>query len=222
MNIQTFTQEADWIQASTEKIANNLYEQIQAKGEANLAVSGGTTPFVIYQELAKQALDFSKINLIQVDERYVPETNPESNWQSIAKSFDGVDFRQIVRFEYSDQIQNSLARAQSQLPPQLGITILGMGIDGHFASLFAGGEYWDNPNLDKAIITQAPANYPTRERLSLSPEYIYNSEQIIILIKGEDKYTQLQKQLQNPIRTTNWPLEYLYNHPNISVYAYLE
>ena len=222
MNIQTFTKEQDWIKASTEKIANNLYEQIQAKGEANLAVSGGTTPFVIYQELAKQALDFTKIDLIQVDERYVPETNPESNWQSIAKSFDEVDFRQIVRFEYSDQIQNSLARAQSQLPPQLGITILGMGIDGHFASLFAGGEYWDNPNLDKAIITQAPANYPTRERLSLSPEYIYNSEQIIILIKGEDKYTQLQKQLQNPIRTTNWPLEYLYNHPNISVYAYLE
>ena len=51
MKIQTFTQEADWIQASTEKIANNLYEQIQSKGEANLAVSGGTTPFVIYSRI---------------------------------------------------------------------------------------------------------------------------------------------------------------------------
>ena len=39
MKIQTFIQEADWIQASTEKIANNLYEQIQSKGEANVAVS---------------------------------------------------------------------------------------------------------------------------------------------------------------------------------------
>ncbi|MEY2986230.1 MAG: putative 6-phosphogluconolactonase protein [Candidatus Parcubacteria bacterium] len=222
MNIQTFTQEQDWIQASTEKIANNLYEQIQAKGEANLAVSGGTTPFVIYKELAKQSLDFSKINLIQVDERYVTETNPESNWQSISKSFDGVDFRQIIRFEYSDQIQDSLSQSQSQLPPKLGLTILGMGLDGHFASLFAGGEYWDNPNLDKAIITQAPANYQTRYRLSLSPEYIYNSNQIIILIKGQDKYTKLQNQLQNATGVKNWPLEYLYNQPNISVYACLE
>lgn len=222
MNIQTFTQEQDWIQASTEKIANNLSEQIQVKGEANLAVSGGTTPFVIYQELAKQSLDFSKINLIQVDERYVTETNPESNWKSIAKSFEGVNFRQIIRFEYSDQIQDTLFQSQSQLPLKLGLTILGMGMDGHFASLFAGAEYWDKSNLDKAIITQAPANYPTRDRLSLSPEYIYNSEQIIILIKGQDKYTRLQKHLQNPIGKTNWPLEYLYNHPNISVYAYLE
>jgi len=221
MNIQTFTQEADWIQASTEKTANNLYEQIQARGEANLAVSGGTTPFVIYQELAKQVLDFTKIDLIQVDERYVPETDSESNWQSIVKSFEGVNFRQIIRFACSDQIQNSLALVESQLPPKLGLTILGMGMDGHFASLFAGGEYWNNPNSAKAIFTKAPANYPTRYRLSLSPEYIYNSEQIIILIKGQDKYTQLQKHLQNPIGIINWPLEYLYNHLNITIYAYL-
>ena len=222
MNIQTFTQVQDWIKSSTEEIANNLYEQIQVKGEANVAVSGGTTPFVIYKELARQSLDFSKIDLIQVDERYVSETNPESNWQHIAKSFEGIDFSQIIRFEYSDQIQNSLAQAESRLPHKLGLTILGMGMDGHFASLFAGGEYWGNPNLDKAIITQAPANYPTRDRLSLSPEYIYNSEQIIILIKGQDKYNKLQNHLQNPIGITNWPLEYLYNHPNIVVYVSLE
>lgn len=221
MKIQTFTQEADWIQASTEKIANNLYEQIQAKGEANLAVSGGATPFVIYQELAQQVPNFSQIDLIQVDERYVPESNPESNWQNVYKSFEGVDFRQIIRFEYLDQIQNTLSQTESKLPPKLGLTILGMGLDGHFASLFAGGEYWDKPNSDKAIITQAPVNYTTRDRLSLSPEYIYNSEQIIILIKGQDKYAQLQKHLPNPIGVKNWPLEYLYNHPNISVYAYL-
>jgi 6-phosphogluconolactonase len=222
MNVQIFTQAQDWIQVSTDKMVNNMSEQIQAKGEASLAVSGGTTPFVIYKELAQQSLDFSQVDLIQVDERYVPETNPESNWQSIAKSFEGIDFRQIIRFEYSDQIQNSLAKTESKLPPKSGLTILGMGGDGHFASLFAGGEYWDNTNSDKAIITQAPVNYPTRDRLSLSPEYIYNSEQIIILIKGQDKYTQLQKHIQNPIGITNWPLEYLYNHPNISIYAYLE
>lgn len=219
MHIGIFDNQQDWIQASTKAIANNLSEQIQAKGEANVAVSGGTTPFVIYKELAQQSLDFSKIDLIQVDERYVSETNPESNWQHIANSFEGVDFRQIIRFEYSDQIQNSLAQAESRLPHKLGLTILGMGDDGHFASLFAGGEYWDNPNLDKAIITQAPDNYPTRDRLSLSPKYIYNSEKIIILIKGKDKHDKLQEYIKNPIGIKNWPLEYMYNHPNLSIYC---
>jgi|694.fasta_scaffold06888_11 6-phosphogluconolactonase len=222
MNIHTFTQEQDWIQSSTEVIAKSLYEQIKSIGTTNLAVSGGATPFMIYKELAQQSLDFSKINLIQVDERYVSETDPESNWQSISNSFDNVGFREIIRFEYSDQIQDSLAKTKSQLPPKLGITILGMGIDGHFASLFAGGEYWQKQNLDKAIITQAPENYPTRDRLSLSPEYIYNSEQIIILIKGKEKYTQLQNNLKNVIEFQNWPLEYLYSHKNLKTYCYIE
>lgn len=222
MNIHTFKQEIDWIKVCTECIASNLSHQIQSKGEANLAVSGGTTPFAIYKELSRQELDWSNIDLVQVDERYVTETNPESNWQSITNSFEGVDFRRIFRFEYSDQIQNTLSQAQSKLPPKLGITILGMGLDGHFASLFANGEYWSSSILDKAIITQAPSNYHTRDRLSLSPEYIYNSEHIIILIKGQDKYSQLQKYLQSPIGIMNWPLEYLYKHPKIDVYCCLE
>lgn len=222
MNIHTFKQEIDWIKVCTECIASNLSHQIQSKGEANLAVSGGTTPFVIYKELSRQELDWSNIDLIQVDERYVPESNPESNWQNVYKSFEGVDFRQIIRFEYLDQIQNTLSQTESKLPPKLGLTILGMGLDGHFASLFAGGEYWDNPNSVKAMITQAPANYPTKDRLTLSPKYIYNSEQIIILIKGQDKYIKLQQYLQNLAGAKNWPLEYLYNHPKIDVYCCLE
>jgi 6-phosphogluconolactonase len=219
MKLHIFNTQQDWIGASVEAIVSSLSEQSQRTGEADLAVSGGSTPFDVYRELASQDLDFSKIDLIQVDERYVPETSAESNWSSIEKSFEGVNFRQTIRFEYSPSIQETLDQAQQNLPPKLGLTILGMGLDGHFASLFADGEYWDNLVSDKALITQAPANYPTRDRLSLSPEYIYNSEKIIILIKGKDKYNKLQEYIQNPIGIKNWPLEYLYNHPNLEVYC---
>ena len=219
MNIQTFTQVQDWIQASTQAIVNSLSEQINTSEEANLAVSGGSTPFDIYRELANQDLDFSKIDLIQVDERYVPETSIESNWNSVEKSFEGLEFKQTIRFEYSSSIQDTLGKVQQNLPPKLGLTILGMGLDGHFASLFPDGEYWDNPTSDKALITQAPNYYPTRDRLSLSPKYIYNSEKIIILIKGKDKHDKLQEYIKNPIGIKNWPLEYLYNHPNLSIYC---
>jgi 6-phosphogluconolactonase len=219
MKLHTFNTQQDWIGDSVGSIASSLSEQINLSGEANLAVSGGSTPFDIYRELVGQDLDFSKIDLIQVDERYVPETSAESNWSSIEKSFEGVNFRQIIRFEYSTSIQDILDKAQQNLPQKLGLTILGMGLDGHFASLFAGGEYWDKPVSNKALITQAPDYYPTRDRLSLSPEYIYNSEKIIILIKGKDKYDKLQEYIQNPIGIKNWPLEYLYNHPNLEVYC---
>lgn len=219
MNIYIFNKQEDWILANVETIAISLSEQIQLSGEANLAVSGGSTPFGIYRELAGKDLDFSKIDLIQVDERYVPETSAESNWSSIEKSFEGVGFRQTILFEYSTSIQDTLNQVQKKLPHRLGLTILGMGLDGHFASLFPDGEYWDKSSSDKAIITQAPDYYPTRDRLSLSPEYIYNSEKIIILIKGEDKYDKLQEYIYNSIGIKNWPLEYLYNHPNLSIYC---
>ena len=219
MNIHTFNTQQDWVRESVEVMASSLSEQIKVSGQANLALSGGSTPFDIYRELASQDLDFNKIDLIQVDERYVPETSAESNWSSIEKSFEGVQFRQIIHFEYSPSIQDTLEQVQQNLPPKLGLTILGMGLDGHFASLFADGEYWDNPISNKALITQAPANYPTRDRLSLSPEYIYNSEKIIILIKGKDKYDKLQEYIDKPIGIKNWPLEYLYNHPNLSIYC---
>jgi 6-phosphogluconolactonase len=219
MKLHTFNTQQDWISTSVEAIASSLSEQIKLSGEADFAVSGGSTPFDIYRGLASQDLDFSKINLIQVDERYVPEASTESNWSSIEKSFEGVEFRQIIRFEYSPSIQDTLDQVEQHLPQRLGVTILGMGLDGHFASLFADGEYWDKSVLDKAIITQAPDYYPTRDRLSLSPEYIYNSEKIIILIKGKDKYNKLQEYIQNPIEIKNWPLEYLYNHPNLEVYC---
>ncbi len=222
MKLHTFYSQQDWIQASLEAMVSSLSEQIKLSGEPNLAVSGGSTPFDIYRELADQDLDFSKIDLIQVDERYVPETSVESNWSSIDNSFEGVEFRQIVRFEYLSSIQDTLDQVQQHLPQRLGLTILGMGLDGHFASLFPDGEYWDKSASDKAIITQAPDYYPTRDRLSLSPEYIYNSEKIIILIKGNDKYDKLQEYIKNPIGIKNWPLEYLYNHSNLSIYTYLE
>jgi 6-phosphogluconolactonase len=221
MKLHTFNTQQDWIGASVEAIVSSLSEQINLSGEANLAVSGGSTPFDIYRELASQDLDFSKIDLIQVDERYVPETSTESNWSSIENSFEGVQFRQIIRFEYLSSIQKTLDQVRQNVPQRLGLTILGMGLDGHFASLFAEGEYWDKKESDKALITKAPDYYPTRDRLSLSPAYIYNSEKIILLIKGKDKYDKLQEYIQNPIGIKNWPLEYLYNHPNLSVYCML-
>jgi 6-phosphogluconolactonase len=222
MKLHTFNTQQDWIGKSVEAIVSSLSEQIKLSGEANLAVSGGSTPFDIYKKLGSQNLDFNKIDLIQVDERYVPETSVESNWNSIEKSFEGVQFRQIIRFEYLSLIQDTLEQVEQHLPQRLDLTILGMGLDGHFASLFADGEYWDKLESDKAIITQAPDYYPTRDRLSLSPDYIYNSEKIIILIKGKDKYDKLQKYINKLIGIKNWPLEYLYNHPNLSIYVYLE
>ncbi len=222
MDIQTFTSEKEWIEASVNWIQENLSIGIQEHQITSLAVSGGTTPFPIYEALAQQVIQWDKVNLVEVDERYVPENTDESNWKSIQKSFQTINPHNIIRFQYRDTIEQSLIKLEQQLPTQLGVTILGMGLDGHFASLFAGGEYWDNISNNKALITDAPDNYITQERLSLSPEYIFNSEFIIVLLKGEYKHNYLINSLNQNHIPKEFPLQYIVGHPNLVIYCYLD
>jgi 6-phosphogluconolactonase len=222
MNIQTFSTEKEWLEASVNWVRENLSIGIQEHQITSLAVSGGNTPFPIYEALAQQVIQWDKVNLIQVDERYVPENTDDSNWKSIQKSFQTIKPHNIIRFQYRDTIEQSLIELEQQLPTQLGVTILGMGLDGHFASLFAGGEYWDNIPNNKALITDAPDNYITQERLSLSPEYIFNSESIIVLLKGEDKYNYLINSLNQNYTLKEFPLQYIVGHPNLVIYCYLD
>jgi 6-phosphogluconolactonase len=219
MHIQTFNIEKEWIETSVYCIQENLDIGIQKHQITSLAISGGTTPFPIYAALTQQAIQWNKVNLIQVDERYVPENTDESNWKNIQKSFQTIKPNNIIRFQYQDTIEQSLIELEQQLPTQLGVTILGMGLDGHFASLFAGGEYWDNIPNNKALITDAPDNYITQERLSLSPEYILNSDCIIVLLKGEDKYKYLINSLNQNPKPKEFPLQYIVGHPNLAIYC---
>lgn len=222
MHIQTFTTEKEWIEASVKSIQENLTIGIQKDKTTSLAVSGGSTPFPIYEALSQKPIQWDKVNLIQVDERYVPENSNESNWTNIQKSFKNTQFHKIIRFKYTKSIEKSLHSANIQLPEQLGVVVLGMGLDGHFASLFPGAEYWDKTHITKSLITQASESYITRDRLSLSPEYILQSHYIIVILKGKDKYDYLINSLNQNYKPTQFPLQYILGHTNLSIYCYLD
>lgn len=222
MNIQIFNNEKEWIQSSADAIQEYLEICIKEKQISSLAVSGGMTPYPIYEALSQKSIQWDKVNLIQVDERYVPENSDESNWTNIQKSFKNTQFHNIIRFKYTKTIETSFYSANLQLPEQLGVVVLGMGLDGHFASLFPGAEYWDKTNTTKSLITQAPESYKTRERLSLSPEYILKSQYIIVILKGKDKYDYLINSLNQNHKPIQFPLQYIVGHTNLSIYCYLD
>lgn len=220
MNIQLFTHQEEWVQASAKGIVDNLSLNLQTSCPVSLAVSGGSTPFPIYSSLQNYKIDWSKVTLIEVDERFVPVQSPESNWNNIASSLDKISFHKTIYFEYNQDIYSMQQKVEEELPDSIDVMVLGMGLDGHFASLFPGGEYWKHINNTKTLITEAPDTYLTTQRLSLSPGYIHKTNHIVVVISGKEKYEYLMTYLEQDNSISQFPFQYLKNHPHIEVYCY--
>ena len=206
-----------WVQSAVELIIKDLLRDIQLHGAASLALSGGSTPYPVYEALAlDKRIDWSKIGLIQVDERYVPIGDPEYNWSKVT---DAVGSDVIMRsplvctFDTTLSPEESLHYMNTCSPESLSVAILGMGTDGHIASLFPGGP-WDDHG-SKTLATEAPDQYKTQKRLSLSAEYLMKSESIVLLIQGEEKTSLIQDVLKSS--ESDLPVGILLSHPNVQV-----
>lgn len=133
--------------AAAEFIAARLAEAIRARGRATLAVSGGTTPWRMFGQLAGCALDWRAVHLFQVDERIVAVDDDARNWKHLlatplAERIPSAQ-RHPMPVEIADP-QLAAARYEATLvefcgdPPVLDVVQLGIGDDGHTASLFIG------------------------------------------------------------------------------------
>ena len=213
--IETSTPEM-WIKTATTAIVNGLVTELEKHQLTGLALSGGSTPYPVYRALsANSDLDWGRIGLVQVDERFVPVESPEYNWSKTIEAL-GSDIEDRVPqkcwFDTSISQEDATVKMDSCLPSSLGLSVLGMGSDGHIASLFPGG-VWESSG--KALATQA-VGYPTIERLSLTGEYIQKSHTIILLLRGNEK-KQCITEFMRSKDVSNLPVSLLFGHPNSHV-----
>jgi 6-phosphogluconolactonase len=137
-----FASPGDLATALATAVASRLRSAIDQRGEALIAVSGGTTPGLFFRTLSKQDLDWSKVTVTLADERFVPMSSPRSNAAFVAENliqnlaaaarFAGL-YRPVVTVE---EAAAQADRELQTLPWPLDITMLGMGLDGHTASFF--------------------------------------------------------------------------------------
>lgn len=202
MRIKTFHTENDFI--------NQTVSFILSLNPHAIALSGGSTPLPIYKKLSRENLD--SIKFYQADERYVPANHPDSNQKMIRKTLKPKNFHY---FDTSLPIAKSLEKYRKELPPSFDLCILGIGADGHTASLF--------PN-SAALETTAPVAYSQtdrftiKDRLTITLPQILASKNILVLLKDKP---EILTELQNPTKTpSKFPALHLLKHSNTTIHSY--
>jgi len=153
-----------------------------------IALSGGTTPGPVYSSLSKADLPFKKLEFYQVDERYVPKTSNNSNYKLIKNTLEIPEFnKKFHHFDTSLPEEESIKKYEEILPDKINITILGMGLDGHTASLFPHSKALKETKRKVAITKLATKNFEIKTRLTITFKIIENSNLIILLLKGKEK-----------------------------------
>ena len=182
-DIQTFAAGADWVAACADRLADALSQAVAANGRALFAGSGGSTPSPIYRRMAETDLDWSKVAVTLVDERYVPESDDRSNARLLKQTL------------LTD-------RAAAALRPEgrLDAVLLGMGEDGHICSMFP-----DSPTLKTLLspdpnptVLGVPAGRegaaPSLERLSINLPYLIQAGRVVLALTGARKRTVFEDQ----------------------------
>jgi 6-phosphogluconolactonase len=182
--------------ALADKVIATLTAAIAGRGTASLVVSGGKTPTKLFQILRTRALDWSRVYVALVDERWVETSSPDSNEHLVRSEL----LRDRAAAAHFTGLKNQAPTPASgtaaawetfaQVPRPFDLVVLGMGDDGHTASLFP-----NSPNLASAlnaaaapgcVAMQAPVT--PHPRISLNLSALLDSRQIVILLNGAAKW----------------------------------
>jgi len=172
-------------------VAGLATSSVAQHGRFRFAVSGGHTPWAMFAELTEQDLPWSSIEIFQVDERVAPDGDPDRNLTHLHEALDRVPAR-LVPMPVTDPDLEAAADAYAaRLPRALDVVHLGLGPDGHTASLVPG-----DPVLDVADRLVAVTNpYQGHRRMTLTFPGLARAQQALWLIAGEDKRDALRKLL---------------------------
>ncbi len=181
---------------SAELVARAIYEAVEARGVARVALSGGSTPSEAYRYLSTLALPFDRVEWYWVDERAVAPDAPRSNYGAAARDLALADGKhgQAFRMQGERDLDVAVAAYEAVLRQRFGVAsavafdamTLGVGEDGHTASLFPGtGAVGVDDRLVLHVAAQPGKGLEAR--LTLTAPVILEARLVVVLARGEAK-----------------------------------
>ena len=202
----------------SQNIKEILIETIKKRGRASMAVSGGSTPIPLFEALSHLEIDWSKVDLTLVDDRWVESDHKDSNELLVkshliknkAGNVNFVPLKNNALTAKEGQASSEEALKSFTLP--FDILVLGMGADGHTASLFPCSEEirsaMDLDNND-CLVATTPTSAPY-DRLGMSAKAIMDAKRVFLHLNGSSKLHTLEKAME---------LKDVYKMP---IYAFLD
>lgn len=190
----------DVASAAADAIEEYARLAIQKKGEFKLVLAGGTTPQRCYQLLAKRNLEWDKWKLFYGDERCLPVDHKDRNHQMVLGTglADKAARHYIIPAELGPLKGAALYESQIKDEMPFDFVLLGMGEDGHTASLFP-GLIEGNTSSEKLVIPVFDAPKPPPERVSLTQDALQSCLKLLVLITGEGKRDAVHRWKQGEI-----------------------
>lgn len=194
-----------------------LEEALAGDREATMAVSGGSTPRLMFGELAREPFKWSRVHLFWVDERAVPPADPESNFRMAEESFiipahfprrnvhriAGELPPDVAAQRYSDELRSFFGLQAGQMP-HFDIIHQGMGPDCHTASLFPGEPLIeDREHLAAAVFVEKFQRW----RITLLPGVLLNARHNVMLVCGADKAAPVRDAFDQPYDPLKCPAQ---------------
>lgn len=198
------------------KIAQNLSQAIQERDKAYLVVSGGKTPLNLFEALAQTDLPWEKVTIILADERCVSPEHEDSNERMVKQHLLQKNAKASQWMSLHSEPLDSLEPKIASLP-EFDVVLLGLGEDGHTASLFPCSQ-----ELEQALSEDSPAlvfvnpQKAPYQRLSLSKKRLLQSRAIFLHFTGQNKQKVLEKAMaeKNPL---NLPIAAFLNAAQLEV-----
>ncbi len=189
------------VRQAAQWLALEVSRAIAERGSCALCLAGGRTPEPVYRELASESsIAWDRVDVYFSDERAVPPDHPDSNYRMVHLALLSrvpIPPARVHRMEAERPDREAAARDyERSLPLRLDVLLLGMGPDGHTASLFPG-----SPVLDerRRLVVPVVGAKPPAERLTITPPVIEAARQVAVIATGEDKAAMVARAIEGPL-----------------------